>query len=215
MKPTAAAALLATVVLVVPDEDAAAQKIRRWVDDNGVVHYSEFVPPEFAGRDREVLNEQGVAIDFEQGEITAEERAEKNRLAAEEEARREAAEATARRDQILLDTYLSVGEIEALRDRRLELMESQIKVTEQYLLNLRKRLDSLEREAERLARNESSEAGLPTHLAVDISRTSASITLYEDNLSRSRAEQARLSETFAADISRFMELKGSPPDSAL
>ena len=173
------------------------------------------MPPEFAGRDREVLNEQGVAIDFEQGEITAEERAEKNRLAAEEEARREAAEATARRDQVLLDTYLSVGEIEALRDRRLELMESQIKVTEQYLLNLRKRLDSLEREAERLARNESSEAGLPTHLAVDISRTSASITLYEDNLSRSRAEQARLSETFAADISRFMELKGSPPDSAL
>ncbi|HMB73457.1 MAG TPA: DUF4124 domain-containing protein [Gammaproteobacteria bacterium] len=215
MKSTAAAATLATVLLVAPCNDAAAQKIRRWVDDDGVVHYSEIVPPEFAHRDRAVLNEHGITVDFEQGEITDEERAEMARLADEEEARRVEAESVARRDQVLLDTYLSVAEIEALRDRRLELMESQIKVTEQYLGNLRKRLEALQREAGRLSQNDTSGAGLPAELALDISRTTASISLYEENLSRARVEQEALNERFAADIARFIELKGLDSDPTL
>lgn len=209
MKSTAVAALLTALTLVAYSNDAAAQKIRRWVDDNGVVHYGEFVPPEYADRDRHVLNSQGVEIDFEQGEITAEERAEFDRVAAEEESRRQQAAAIARRDRMLLDTYLSVEDIEDLRDRRLELMESQIKVTEQYLSNLRKRLGDLQREAERFAQSASSGAGLPPELALDISRTTASISLYEENLSRTRSEQDNLHAAFAADITRFIELKGN------
>ena len=208
MKPTAAAALLLVFALAAYSDDVAAQKIRRWVDDNGVVHYGEFVPPEFADRDRDILNEQAVAVGFEQGEITDEERAEMQRIAAEEESRRREAEAVARRDRMLLDTYLSVEDIEDLRDRRLELMESQIKVTEQYLANLRKRLGDLQREAERFAESASAGAGLPPELALDISRTTASISLYEENLNRTRTEQDDLHAAFSADITRFIELKG-------
>jgi len=208
VKPTAAAALLTTLAIVIHCDEAAAQKIRRWVDDNGVVHYSEFVPPEYADRDRDVLNEHGIAVDFEQGAITDEERAEYARLAEEEDARRREAEAMARRDKVLLDTYLTVDEIEALRDRRVELMESQIKVTEQYLANLRKRLTALEREAEKLSQRDASEAGLPEDLRLEISRTTASISLYEENLERARTERNDLQAAFAADISRFAELKG-------
>jgi hypothetical protein len=194
--------------------DAAAQTIRRWVDDNGVVHYSEVVPPEFADRDRDVLNSQGIAVDFEEGLITPEERAELDRVAAEEEARRLEARRIATRDKMLLDTYLSVGDIEDLRDRRLELMESQIKVTEQYLGNLRKRLGDLQREAERYAESAAAGAGLPPELALDISRTTASISLYEESLNRTRAEQDELHAAFAADITRFIELKGLSTENA-
>ena len=194
--------------------DAAAQTIRRWVDDNGVVHYSEVVPPEFADRDRDVLNSQGIAVDFEEGLITPEERAELDRVAAEEEARRLEARRIATRDKMLLDTYLSVGDIEDLRDRRLELMESQIKVTEQYLGNLRKRLGDLQREAERYAESAAAGAGLPPELALDISRTTASISLYEESLNRTRAEQEELHAAFAADITRFIELKGLSTENA-
>ena len=195
--------------------DAAAQTIRRWVDDNGVVHYSETVPPEYADRDRDILNEQGIAVDFEEGLITPEERAELDRLAAEKETRRLEAERIATRDRMLLDTYLSVGDIEDLRDRRLELMESQIKVTEQYLGNLRKRLGDLQREAERYAESAAAGAGLPPELALDISRTTASISLYEESLNRTRAQQDELHAAFAADISRFIELKGLSTEHAL
>lgn len=215
MKPIAAAALLATLSCFIGSAEADAQQIRRWVDDNGVVHYGEFVPPEYADRDRFVLNSQGIAIDFEEGEITPEERAELDRLAAEEESRRLESERIARRDRMLLDTYLSVEDIEDLRDRRLELMESQIKVTEQYLSNLRKRLGDLQREAERIADSAAAGAGLPPELALDMSRTTASISLYEENLNRTRAEQDNLHAAFASDINRFIELKSKSPNSTL
>lgn len=208
VKAPASATFLLCVLLSAHCADAAAQQIRRWVDDNGVVHYSETVPPEYVDRDRDLLNSQGITVGFEEGLVTEEERAELARLAAAEEKRRRELEAIATRDRMLLDTYLSVEDIEDLRDRRLELMESQIKVTEQYLGNLRKRLGDLQREAERLAESASAGAGLPPELALDISRTTASISLYEENLNRTRAEQDQLHAAFSDDITRFIELKG-------
>ena len=187
---------------------ASAQQIRRWVDDDGVVHYGDRVPPEYANRDRDVLNNQAIRVGFEEGEVTEEERAELARLAAIEEAERLAKEETAQRDRMLLDTYLTVDDIVDLRDRRIELLESQIAVTEQYLSNLRKHMGSLQREAERYSEKDTAGAGLPPELALDISRTSASIALYEENLTRTRSEQDQLLSAFALDINRFVELKG-------
>ena len=190
---------------------AAAQKLYRWVDDQGVVHYGDHVPPEYATADRDILNDQGVAVGYEEGVITAEEQAELDRLQAIRDAEQQAREETARRDQVLLDTYLSVAEIENLRDRRLELLESQIKVTEQYLSNLRKRLVGLQREAaDYKPYSDSPDAPeVPENLALDISRTMASIGLYEQTLTGTRNEQEVVKAAFAKDIERFLELKGS------
>jgi hypothetical protein len=191
-------------------EPVAAQKFYRWVDDEGVVHYGDHVPPEFASQDRSLLNDQGVTVGFEEGEITEEERAEIARLAAVEAEEERLREETARRDRILLDTYLSVAEIEDLRDRRLELIDSQIRVTELYLGNLRNRLSALERERHRFAplSEKDNAPPLPESLLLDISRLEASIGLYEQTLEHSRKEQRRLRESFDVDIERFKELKG-------
>lgn len=177
------------------------------MDDEGVVHYGDVVPPEFANLDRDVLNHQAIAVGFEEGEVTEEERAEMQRLAAEADEKRRIQEEIARRDRMLLDTYLSVADIEDLRDRRIELLESRITVTEQYLNNLRKHLAALERETQRFTENNEGAAGLPPELALDLSRTSASIALYEENLNRTRSEQQNLHTAFASDISRFEQLK--------
>jgi Domain of unknown function (DUF4124) len=189
------------------------QKVYRWVDDNGVVHYGDSVPPEYASVDRDILNEQGVAVGFEEGVITAEEQEQIDRAAAAAEAERQARVEAARRDRVLLETYLSVEEIEALRDRRLELLESQIKVTEQYLTNLRKRLDTLQTEAKvyKPVSADPDAPDLPNNLRLDTSRTLASIRLYEQTLTLTRTEQETLRTAFAADIDRFRQLKGIKP----
>ena len=111
------------------------------------MHYGDSVPPEYAKQDRSVLNNQGVNVGFEQGELTPEQRAEKERQAAEAAQAQAQREEAARRDQTLLATYISAADIEDLRNRRLELLEGQIKVTELYLANLRKRLVTLQDEA--------------------------------------------------------------------
>ena len=186
------------------------QRLYKWVDENGVTHYGDSVPPQYAEQDRDILNTQGVVVDREQGLITEEERAEAARLAAIENAEREKKEAAARRDQILLTTYLSVEEIEMLRDRRVELLDARIKVTEQYLNNLRKRLLGLQDEARRYRPYSAEEDApdIPENLALDISRTVGAINLYEGTLSSTRDEQTALKQTFARDISRFRALKG-------
>src|SRR5215471_4488621 len=116
-------------------QGAAPAKLYRWTDDKGVVHYGDTIPPEYAKQDRSVLNSQGVNVGFEQGELTEAQRAEKARLAAEAEQVKHQREEAARRDKTLLETYISVSDIEDLRNRRLELLEGQIKVTELYLAN--------------------------------------------------------------------------------
>jgi hypothetical protein len=189
---------------------AEKQKLYRWVDDNGVVHYGDHVPPEYASRDREVLNEQGVAVGFEEGVVTKEEQAEKDRRAAAEETQRRAKSEAAQRDRVLLDTYLSVADIEDLRDRRMELLESQIKVTEQYLSNLRKRLVTLQKEAGAYKPYSDKPDAPPTpkNLSVELSQTFSSINSYEKTLARTRSEQQEVKAKFEHDIARFKELKG-------
>jgi hypothetical protein len=202
--------LLAVAALSLPATSVAQSRMYRWVDDKGVVHYGDTIPPQFANRDRDVLNQQAISVGFEEGEVTPEERAEIERLETEAEAAARAKAEIARRDRMLLQTYLSVADIEDLRDRRLELLESQIKVTELYLSNLRKRFTGLQQEASRFKPYSTDAAArqIPENLALDLSRTEASISLYEQTLARTRNDQQNLKAAFDEDIVRFKELKG-------
>jgi hypothetical protein len=206
---TVRATLLVVAAIALPSI-GSAQKVYKWTDANGQVHYSETVPPEFANRDRVVLNDQGVHVGTEEGEITDAERAVAQEREAQAEADRKAKEEIARRDRMLLETYISVADIEDLRNRRLELLESQIKLTEVYLGNLRKRLVDLQSEASNYKPYTTREDApqIPENLALDMSRTTASIALYEQTLSRTRADQTALRNSFDDDIARFRELKG-------
>lgn len=204
-------ALLAAAALAAPavhaQKSKAGPKLYRWVDKQGVVHYGDQIPPEYASRDRDVLNSQGVEIDSEKREISEAELEAQRKREAEEAAARQAKEEVERHDRMLLATYLTVADIEELRDRRLELLDSRIKVTEVYVGNLKKRLDTLHAEAK------SFEAGknprpVPADLAKEIADTQATIDSYEQSLVRDRAEQVKVREAFDADIERFKELKG-------
>ena len=202
--------LLAVAALSLPATSVAQSRMYRWVDDKGVVHYGDTVPPQFANRDRDVLNQQAISVGFEEGEVTPEERAEIERLETEADGAARAKAEIARRDRMLLQTYLSVADIEDLRDRRLELLESQIKVTELYLSNLRKRFTGLQQEASRFKPYSTDAAArqIPENLALDLSRTEASISLYEQTLARTRNDQQNLKAAFDEDIVRFKQLKG-------
>lgn len=206
---------LALAALALPSLGGAQQKTQvsklyRWTDDKGVVHYGDSIPPEYAKNERNVLNNQGVKVGFEEGEISPERRAEMQRQAAEAEKEKAKRADADRRDKMLLETYLSVGDIEDLRNRRLELLESQIKVTELYLVNLRKRLVGLQEEAGSYKPYTTRDGApqIPENLALDLSRTAKSINLYELTLARTRADQATLRDAFDSDIRRFKELKG-------
>ena len=123
-----AAALISFVVAPVSGGDDV--RLYRWVDNDGNIHYSDHVPPEYSELGHYVLNSQGIKVDVIAGEKTAEELVEIRRLAALKAELQREREAAALRDRVLLSTYLSVDEIQDLRDRGVELLAGQIRVTE-------------------------------------------------------------------------------------
>lgn len=191
------------------DAQAGGKKLYRWVDRNGQVHYGDRIPPEYADQDREVLNQRGVAVGREQGTLTAAEaRAQEEAARAEREVRERQ-----RRDRMLLSTYQSVQEIEVLRDRRIELVDSQLTIQEQSLANLRQRHALLEKQAHRYQpHNQAAGAQpMPEGLGADLDRSRSDIATQERNLAKKREERAAILASFAADIQRFQELRAVAP----
>lgn len=182
---------------------AHAQKIHRWVDKDGNIHYGQTVPPEYADQlegNRERATEQAAAT---QGGYNEEELARRKEQARQQDA-----------DRTLLRTYLSVEEIETVRDKRIDQLQARDFVTERYLKSLNDQLAVMETEAVDYAAANSKPgepAQLPADLEGDIVSTRASIEDYEGRLAKSRAEQDRIRAKFDADITRFRELKGLPP----
>jgi hypothetical protein len=189
------------------------QRLFRWVDENGVVHYGDSVPPEYADVEKQVLNHLGVTIAVVRGKKTAEEIAEENRIA---EVRRQE-NLQRRQDQALLATYLSVDEIIMHRDRRVELFQAQSRVTELYLRNMMRRMATLREEASKFRPySEDPEAQMiDPELAEDILVTKATIKRHQANLARFREDEQNIIERFDGDINRFRDLKGINKQSRL
>jgi hypothetical protein len=54
---------IALTSLLVTAVSAQAAEVFRWVDENGEVHYSETLPPDFKDKGHDVLNERGIVTD--------------------------------------------------------------------------------------------------------------------------------------------------------
>jgi hypothetical protein len=154
-------------------------------------------------QDIEVVDSSGRVVRTIPGRRSLEE------VAAQQQAE-EALKAAAQRDRTLLATYLSVADIERLRDQRLELLEQQSRVTEQYIANLRERESRLATDVQRFRPyNDSPKAPpVPDHLAEEMVNTVNGLQVYEEELAKNTAERDELRAEFDADITRFKELKG-------
>jgi hypothetical protein len=189
---------------------AAQRETRCWWDDEGNFTCGDRFTPDDARFDRAIINEQGIRIREEQGEITPEEQAEIERLRLEEEERIRLAEEGRRYDQGLLDVYLQVEDIEALRDRRLEVMDSQARLMKIYLNNLHNKLEELQQSAQRFAPYSEREdaSPIPETLAREMDQTESSIAVREQMIEEITASQDQIRADFGRDIERFRQLKG-------
>jgi hypothetical protein len=179
--------------------DAPAYK---WVDDKGVLHYGDRIPPEYTKRERTVLNRQGVEVGRLEAQKTPEQ-------VAEDQRRAEQAARVRDHDSFLLTTYSSVRDIEQLRDQRLQQMADQRKSTETYIDSLQNRLDALQSRAQVFRPyNESPSARrMPDQLAEELVRTVNEVRRQRSGLDERRTEEAQLRSQFQSDIDRFRQIR--------
>jgi hypothetical protein len=174
----------------------------KWVDKDGVTHYGDRIPPEYASQEQHVINSHGIEIGHLDAQKTPEQ------LAIDEQKKLDAQQRE-NRDKNLLSTYSSVQEIERLRDQRLTLLADQIKVTSQFLETLDGRMKKLRADSMRF-RPYSADPKAPTmtdQVAEDLVRLTMDMHTQEQNLRQKRSEVSALSIQFESDIDRFKELK--------
>ncbi len=196
-----------SVLLLAPLVATAQQtKLYRWVDENGQVHFSDSIPPEYAEQPKQRIDQYGIAREEIAGKKSSEQLAAEKR-AAELEMQ---AELQKRADQALLVTYQSVEEIEMHRDRRIQLFQAQARVTEEFLASQRRELETMRRQAARFKPHNSDPDApdISPKLAAEIKETEALIARHEDNLRAYKEKEAKIVRQFEGDISRFRQLKG-------
>jgi hypothetical protein len=180
-----------------------ARRLYKWVDDQGVTHYGDHIPPEYAAQGGQVINGAGVELEHVAPQKSPEELAREDQMRLDSEQRE-------LRDKNLLNTYVSVQEIERLRDQRLTLLADQIKVTSTFLEQDDAKLKRLRNMSQRFRPYSADPKAPPMtdQMADDLVRLDNDIRTQRENLREKRAEEATMSKQFANDIARFKELKG-------
>lgn len=141
--------LLISVLSVVVQTAHAQKRIQCWTDDKGNRSCGDSVPPQYAKKEREYFNRQGMVVEKKSRQQTPEEVAEEKRKSDEAAAELKHAQEQAAYDKFLTDTYNSPKELESARklreqtlDGRIVLAKKAIADNEKTLVDLHGRVDS-------------------------------------------------------------------------
>jgi hypothetical protein len=174
------------------------------VDEQGIVHYGDSIPPQYAQKESSLLNKEGVVVGHKDALKSA------AQLAAESAAAEQAARQK-QHDSFLLATYTSVKDIEQLRDERLLQIKGQRVAAEQYVASLGERLSALQTRALNFKPYSSKPDAhrMPDDLAEQMVHTINDIRTQKAALTTSQEEEAKTQAQFQADIDRYKELRAA------
>lgn len=189
--------------------NALGDRLYKWVDADGQVHYSNRLPPEAAKRERAVINEEGRTLKVYRAPLTAEEKAEQKRIEELDKKKRELAEKRAIHDRSLLATYSNTDDMYVAMEGKLASVESLIKLTKSRIKSMQNRLLELTEDA---AGYERSGKQLPDKLQRHIAKLREQITQNKAFAADKKLEMEDIRLQFEADIRRFTELTTGKAD---
>jgi hypothetical protein len=183
--------------------EAFAERIYKWVDENGKIQYGDRVPPQYASKERSVIDDQGRTIKVYAAAKTPEEKAAAAAIAKKKAEQEKLAEQQAIRDHSLLSTYSSEQDMMLARDGKVASVETLIQLTNSRIEAMQNRLTSLTEDA---AEFERSGKKLPEGLVSQIKNIRDQIRQNEDFVKSKRIEKEQIAHRFDEDIKRYREL---------
>jgi uncharacterized protein DUF4124 len=197
------AALAAALALaLVGSLSPARAATYKWVDDKGVVQYTDKIPPEAVNKGSTVLDKQARPVKKIDPAATAEQVRARE---AEEENRRltaKANEVTARRDRALISSYTTESEIDLARSRSLGTIDAQLESSLAYTQQLTMRREELEKQKSKLAGKP-----MPAALEREFEGNDSELEKTAALIEQKRSERAGVVVRYDADKMRWRELK--------
>jgi hypothetical protein len=199
---------MTTLALILGNFSAEAKMVC-WKDKDGVHTCGNAVPPEYAQQSTKRLNKQGVTVEktarAKTGKELKKEREMKREQAEKDKEERRIANAQARKDLVLLQTYNSEDELELARDGKIAVLDSRIKHNQQIITKLETSQAELQKDAAAIER---SGKPVPDTLRKDLNEIEDRISKRQKVNEQHAKDQGEVRETFIADIARYRELKG-------
>jgi len=183
--------------------EALAERIYKWVDENGEIQYGDRVPPQYATTERSMMNDQGQTVKVYEAPKSPEEKAAAQALVKQQVEERKLAEQQAVHDHSLLSTYSSEEDMLMTRDSKVASVETLIQLTNSRIDSMQKRLSELTNEA---AEFERSGKKLPEGLVNQMKNLKEQIEHNEDFLKTKQKEKELIASRFDEDIKRYREL---------
>lgn len=183
-----------------------AERLFKWVDEDGKVHYSDRVPPNHSKQERKEYDARGRTVKVYERARTAEEKAEAKRQVALEEEKKKQAKKQAVHDRSLMATYSSEEDMMMARDGKLAAVDSLIQLTESRIESTETRLREY---AEEAADYERSGKPMPSMLQEQINAARELITDNREFAQEKKREREEIAARFNADITRYHELTES------
>jgi hypothetical protein len=180
----------------------------RWVDENGHVHFSDQVPPRYSQIERTVYSDQAQVTDIIDAPKTQEQLEAERHQAQLEEEKRMLAQKQAKRDRALLRSFISEQDIIIARDNRITTINSLIRITEEKLIELKKKYDKLEAKTEKYTEQNKP---VPESIATKLASVRDQIEDLNTILTSKIDEKHAIEVRFADDVKRYRELTQARP----
>jgi hypothetical protein len=188
--------------VAIPVAQAALYK---WVDDNGDVRYTGHPPTNKA---YDLLNSHGVIIKSAGTPKTEKELADEKKAKqlakiklAEDKRKKQLQDA---KDRVLLMTFSSEEELGLVRDNRIEVIDSVIRLIDKNIVTSKERLARLETNAETTYHSKGLE--VPGGLAQNIEHLNSKIDSQKNQQQQKQAEKDKINQQFTVDLKRYRSL---------
>jgi hypothetical protein len=169
-------------------------------DEKGRTHFEDTLPEACANVVTYELNRSGSVIrKIEPTRAKVDDSAARQQAAQDEKAGVE----RKRRDRVLLDSYGSEREIDAARDRNVDMLKNRLSAAKTTAQKAQLR----ESEVQRLA--DAKKGAVPAVLAGDLSRAKSERATADATVARIEKDMEATQARFAADKARFIELRAA------
>ena len=192
------------ILLALMASQPAQAKMYKWVDEKGVTHYGDSIPPQYAPRGSSELSKGGVVIKKTDPALTPEQIKTKEETEARKTEQAKIDLEKERRDKALLNSFTNEKEIDMARDRNLQQTDVAIQGTQTRLKPAQAKLDSLRRHVESLKK---SKRPVPADVMDDVREAENAVAQLNNDIKLKLQEKEAIRVKFEAEKMHYRELK--------
>lgn len=178
----------------------------KWVDTQGLPHYSDSLTAEAMKSGYELVNDRGMVVQRVPRQLTADERAAANKLAVQKAAQERARQDIVRAEAQMMTAYPDEASYKISLQQVMDAIDQQIRTTR---INLHSQEKALAELLDRAGDLERAKESVPKYMADNISTQRNVVAAQRNALTRQQAERDRTVAAQASQLARYRELKAA------